>query len=82
MIKPKIKWAGVFSPFDEWPNHKMQWCVVSQEDRYKLDPNQRESDPRIFGHGDTVEEAWVDYLKEIAEYEQFLQECDDPDLYK
>ena len=74
MSKPLVKRAGVFSPFDEWPGHIMQWCVISMEDKHKLDPNEKESDPRIFGHGNTVQEAWEDYLNEVKEFDEFLAE--------
>lgn len=74
MSKPHIRRAEVFSPFDAFPD-KMQWCVISTDDKYKLDPNSREKDPRIFGHGNTVQEAWEDYLKEVKEFDEFLDEC-------
>lgn len=76
MYKPHIIRAEVFSPFDAWPNKK-QWCVISMEERHKLDPNKKESDPRVFGHGDTVQEAWEDYLNEVKEFDEFLAECDE-----
>lgn len=75
MSKPKIIRAEIFSPFGMWPN-KIQWCVVSQEDRHKLPPNDRKSDPRIFGHGDTIAQAWEDYLNEVKEYDEFLKDCE------
>lgn len=81
MYKPRVVWNEVLSPFDAFPK-KMQWCVVSTNPRYKLDPSDREKDRWIFGHGDTVQEAWKHYLEEIASYEEFLQECDEPDLSK
>lgn len=77
MYKPRIKWTGVFSVFGEWPHHKMQWCVISTDPIYKLDPNALEKDPRVFGHGDTVQAAWEDYLQEIVIYEEFLSDCEE-----
>lgn len=75
-MKPLIKYKLVHSFFDQFEDKK-QWCVCSTNPRYFYD----DGSP-VFGHADTLSEAWVNYLSEIKEYEKYLQECDEPELSK
>lgn len=52
-MKPHIKRRGVYSPYHEPTHNKMCWCIYEPD---------TEND--WFGYGDTLKDAWNDYLLE------------------
>lgn len=62
-MKPHIKRRAVYSPFHEPPGNKVYWCIyepVNEKD--------------WFGYGDTLKEAWNDYLLEKMWWEVVVQD--------
>lgn len=61
-MKPHIKRREVYSPYESFPT-RMRWCVY--EPKYSED---------WFGFGDTIKEAWKDYLLEKMWYEVIVSD--------